>query len=269
MGFYLIDIPPFKHIIRKIEIMIWFPKGKPAEAGELIIRGKQIPQVIVQILKSRGYDTSEKIENFFAPSLTDLPNPFLFPDMEKAVDRIVRARDNKERIFIHGDYDTDGITGIDILYRNLKKLGIEVEYYIPHRIIEGYGVSKAGIDYAVQKGCSLMITVDCGITAVDEISYAQAKNLDVIVCDHHTPKESLPGALALLNPKLAQSSYPFKELAGVGVAFKFLQAIYERLNISQEELYQDLDLVALGTVVDVAPLVDENRCLVKLNIARK
>lgn len=246
----------------------WLIKNTITEATEIEIRGKKIPKIIVQILKNRGYDTPQKIEEFFAPSLTNLPDPFLISDMAKAVERIIAAIKNNERILVHGDYDADGITGVALLVRNLKKLNLEVEYYIPHRLIEGYGVSKSGIDHAVNCRCSLMITVDCGITANEEIDYAKTKGLDVIVCDHHKPPDVLPEALALLNPRLSSSIYPFKELAGVGVAFKFLQAIYEKLNLPHEELYEDLDLVALGSVVDVVPLIGENRCLVKYGIKK-
>uniref|UniRef100_A0A7C6AFD5 Single-stranded-DNA-specific exonuclease RecJ n=1 Tax=candidate division WOR-3 bacterium TaxID=2052148 RepID=A0A7C6AFD5_UNCW3 len=246
----------------------WISKHKGELSADLIIRGKKIPGVIVQILKNRGYKTPEEIVSFFAPSSNDLHNPFLISDMEKAVARIIKAIEKKEKILIHGDYDTDGITGISLLYRNLKKFGLEIEYYIPHRIIEGYGVSRSGIDCAVEKGCPLVITVDCGITAFEEIFYAKSKNIDVIVCDHHNPKTELPDAYALLNPKLPHCNYPFKELAGVGVAFKLLQAIYNKLGIDENELFADLDLVALGSVVDVVPLVGENRYLVKSGLKR-
>ncbi|MEO0129308.1 MAG: single-stranded-DNA-specific exonuclease RecJ [candidate division WOR-3 bacterium] len=239
------------------------------EVGEdLIIRGKKIPAVIVQILKNRGYKTPEEIESFFAPTINNLYDPFLIFDMEKAVARIDAAIKRKENILIHGDYDTDGITGISLLYSHLNKLGLNVEYYIPHRLYEGYGVSKSGIDFAIDRGCSLIITVDCGITAFEELHYAKSKKIDVIVCDHHNPKFELPEAYALLNPKLPQSNYPFKELAGVGVAFKFLQALYKRLGRNEDQLFADLDLVALGSVVDVVPLIDENRYLVKYGLKK-
>lgn len=242
-------------------------KDKSVEAKDITIRGKKIPKIIVQILRNRGYDTPEKIEEFFAPSLRNLPDPFLLSDMEKAVNRIAQAKKRREKVLIHGDYDTDGITGVALLYRNLRDLGIDVEHYIPHRLIEGYGVSRSGIDYAVSKNCQLMITVDCGISAFDEIAYANSKNLDIIVCDHHKPKEVLPPALAVLNPKVS-SAYPFKDLAGVGVAFKFMQGLWRHLRLPEDELYEDLDLVALGSVVDVAPLTDENRCLVKYGLKK-
>ncbi len=246
----------------------WVSKGSGETANDLVIRGKKIPRVIVQILKNRGYSTPEAIEAFFAPTEENLYDPFLITDMRKAVERIVRAIEREEHILIHGDYDTDGITGVALLYRNLRKLGVAVDYYIPNRLIEGYGVSPAGVDYAVEKKCSLIITVDCGITSFNELQYARSKNIDVIVCDHHAPKSELPQATALLNPKIQGCLYPFKELAGVGVCFKFLQAIYQTLKLDREELFADLDLVALGSVVDVVPLIDENRYLVKLGLKK-
>ncbi|MGB9721179.1 MAG: single-stranded-DNA-specific exonuclease RecJ [bacterium] len=246
----------------------WVSKYR-GEAGEdLIIRNKKIPAVIVQILKNRGYTTPQAIEEFFAPSINSLYDPFLIMDMEKAVERIKIAIEKKEKILIHGDYDADGITGVALLYRNFKKFGLNVDYYIPNRILEGYGVSMAGIDYAIEKNYSLIITVDCGITAFEELSYAKSKNIDVIVCDHHNPKIELPEAYALLNPKLPQCDYPFKELSGVGVAFKYLQAIYRVLNIDEKQLFSDLDLVALGSVTDVVPLIDENRYLVIMGLKK-
>jgi len=246
----------------------WISKEKGETGEDLIIRAKKIPAVIVQILKNRGYQSVEKIEAFFAPTADNLYDPFLISDMEKAVKRLAIAIERKERILIHGDYDTDGITGIALLYRNLKKFDLDINYYIPNRMIEGYGVSRTGIDYAIEKGCSLVITVDCGITAFEELLYARSKNIDVIVCDHHTPKPELPVAYALLNPKLPRSNYPFKELAGVGVAFKFLQALFRVQKLNEDKLLSDLDLVALGSVVDVVPLIDENRYLVKLGLKK-
>lgn len=246
----------------------WISKHKGETGEDLIVRDKKIPAIIVQILKNRGYQSKEAIESFFAPTINNLYDPFLIPNMEKAVKRVALAIEKKERILIHGDYDTDGITGIALLYRNLKQLGLQVDYYIPNRMIEGYGVSNAGIDYAAEKGCSLMITVDCGITSFEELQYAQSKNIDVIVCDHHAPKSELPYACALLNPKLPESNYPFKELAGVGVAFKFLQALYRFQKFDENRLFSGLDLVALGSVVDVVPLIEENRYLVKLGLKK-
>jgi len=244
----------------------WLSKNNNSSATEIEIRGKTIPKVIVQILQTRGCQTPQSIEKFFAPSLSDLHDPFLLDDMERAVDRIIQAIHNKEKVLIHGDYDTDGITGAALLINNLRKFGLDVSYYIPHRLEEGYGLSIGGIDQASHNNCTLIITVDCGSSATDEIAHANKKNIDVIVCDHHEAREQLSDAFAFINPKRAKSRYPFKDLAGVGVAFKLIQALYAKMHRSDEEIYQDLDLVALGSVVDIVPLVDENRILVKYGI---
>jgi single-stranded-DNA-specific exonuclease len=232
------------------------------------IRDKKIPKIIVQILKNRGYDTPEKIERYFVPSLSDLHDPFLLSGMEKAVDRIIKAIEIKENVLVHGDYDADGITSSALVIDNLRKLGLNVEYYIPHRIVEGYGLSSKGISYAIEKGCTLLITVDCGITSVQEVLQAKQDNLDIIICDHHKPQPVLPDAYAILNPKLPGEIYPFKELAGVGVAFKLIQGLFIKMKKPVEATYEDLDLVALGSVVDVVPLVDENRVLVKYGLKK-
>jgi single-stranded-DNA-specific exonuclease len=246
----------------------WLAMNSDITASDIEIRGKKIPRAIVQILQTRGYHTMQSIEKYFAPSLSDLHDPFLISDMEKATERIMRAIQNKEKVLIHGDYDTDGITGAALLIGNLQRFGLDVSYYIPNRFEEGYGLSKSGIDDAFVKKCSLIITVDCGSTAVNEVAYARDKSIDVIVCDHHQPKEAMPAALALVNPKMPESRYPFKDLAGVGVAFKLIEALYERIRQPREEIYQDLDLVAIGSVVDIVPMIDENRVLVKYGISR-
>ncbi len=188
--------------------------------------------------------------------------------MEKAVDRIMGALHRKQRILVHGDYDTDGITGTALIVNNLRKLGGDVEYYIPHRLREGYGLSLSGINRAIKQQCQVIITVDCGITAVREIKRAHEQGIDVIVCDHHKPETQLPHACALINAKIPGCAYPFKELAGVGVGFKLLNALYAKLNRPRAELHADLDLVALGTVVDIVPLVDENRTMVKYGMRK-
>lgn len=241
----------------------WIIKNNNCDAREIEVRGKKIPRLIVQLLKNRGFDTPEKIEKFFAPGPEDLHDPFLLPEMDRAVERIDFARRNNEKILLHGDYDTDGISSVALLARNLPKLGLATESFLPNRFTEGYGLSKQGVDCAALHGCSLIVAADCGTTAAHEIAYAAEKNIDTIVCDHHQPGSPLPRACALVNPRLDRSAYPFKDLAGVGVAFKFLQAAFQRLGLPADDLYQDLDLIALGTVVDVAPLCGENRYLVK------
>ncbi len=246
----------------------WILKGQSIDASDMEIRDKKIPKIIVQILKNRGYDTPEKIERYFVPSLSDLHDPFLLGGMEKAVNRIIKAIETKENVLVHGDYDADGITGSALVIDNLRKLGLNVEYYIPHRIVEGYGLSSKGISHAIEKGCTLVITVDCGITSVQEVLQAKQDNLDIIICDHHKPQSVLPDAYAILNPKLPGDKYPFKDLAGVGVAFKLIQGLFIKMKKPVEVIYEDLDLVALGSVVDVVPLIDENRVLVKYGLKK-
>jgi single-stranded-DNA-specific exonuclease len=187
-------------------------------------------------------------------------------DMEKAVTRITTALRVGENILIYGDYDVDGTTGVSILYEALFKLGGKVSFYIPNRMTEGYGLSLEGINYAVSRKIGMILTVDCGITAVKEVDYANSKGIDIIVCDHHEPAEEIPNAYAVLDPKLKDCPYPFKELAGVGVAFKLLQALYLSLGYNLSDLKEFLDLVAIGTAADIVPLLDENRILVKFGL---
>jgi len=227
----------------------------------------EIPPVIARILVNRGIRTKEEARRFFNPEWRDLYDPFLMKGMEKAVDRIVRALDH-ERIFIFGDYDVDGITGVSMLYLFLKEQGAEVTFYIPDRIREGYGLSETGVREAEKRGATLMITVDCGITAVHEVELANQLGIDVIVTDHHEQGKSLPNALAILNPKQEGCPYPFKELAGVGVAFKLVQGLCQRLGLDEACAKQYLDLVALGSSADIVPLLDENRILVKLGLEK-
>lgn len=247
---------------------VWINRSNGVLPDALTIRGKTIPRPLLQVLANRGIVAPDEIERFFAPSLDDLHDPFLMPDMDKAVARVTEARTRGESVLIHGDYDTDGITGIALLQRTLERLGLDVATFVPRRLIEGYGLSRAGLESALERKCRLVITVDCGITADEEIAFAAAHGLDVIVCDHHQPKSMLPRAHSLLNPRLPDCPYPFKDLAGVGVAFKFCQALQRKHERPVREIHDDLDLVALGTVVDVVPLTGENRILVKAGLQR-
>ena len=222
-----------------------------------------INTTIAHILLSRELNSKSKIEKYFRSDLNDLYDPFLIPDMEIAVKRIIRALKKGENIVIYGDYDVDGVTSVSILYDSLFHLGGKVSFFIPNRFKEGYGVSEQGIKNVFNRDASLIITVDCGITAIEEVKYAREKNIDVIICDHHEPGEEIPDAVAVLNPKLKNSSYPFKELAGCGVAFKLLQALTSSLGFDQDYAYKYLDLVAIGTAADIVQLLDENRILVK------
>jgi single-stranded-DNA-specific exonuclease len=220
---------------------------------------------IVKILLNRGLDTPETIQRFLHPELTDLKDPFEMVGMEAGIDRLTVALYENEKILIYGDYDVDGITATSLLYMVLNKLGANADFYLPNRLTEGYGLSKEGIDLAKEQGVSLIVTVDTGITAVEEIKYALSIGIDVVVTDHHEPGGEIPEALAIINPKQYDCDYG-GELSGVGVAFKFAQALYVRLGQDGEELYEHLDLVALGTSADIVPLVDENRVLTKYGI---
>ena len=220
-----------------------------------------LPPVIATILLNRGV---QEVETFIHPSAEQLPDPFLMKGMEPAAQRILQALDRGEHITVYGDYDVDGITSTAILVSFLKEHKAEVNYYIPDRLEEGYGMNRAAIDKIAALGTSLLITVDCGITAVDEVRYAKECGMDVIVTDHHECKEELPEAYCILNPKQPDCPYPFKKLAGVGVVFKLLQALTTQMKFHMKELIEEyIDIVAIGTVADVMPLVGENRAIVK------
>jgi len=222
-----------------------------------------VPTIISKILLNRGIDTFDKAKMFFRGGVDDLYDPFLLEDMEKAVDRIIKAVRQKEKILIYGDYDVDGITSVSVLYLLLKELGADVNFYIPHRVQEGYGITTTGINEAVKKGINLIISVDCGITAVKEAEYARKSNIDIIISDHHKEGPELPKAYAILNPKCKKSNYPFQELAGVGVAYKLGQALVETLKLDRKIMSRYIDLVAIGSTADIVPLIDENRIFVK------
>ena len=227
-----------------------------------------INSTLAQLILDRNINTVEEVNNFIKPSLSNLHDPFLFKDMDKAVNRLLSALREGDNILIYGDYDVDGITSVSLLYEALFELGGKVSFYIPNRISEGYGLSKAGIDAAKNRKTKLLITVDCGVTAVEEVKYANENNIDVIISDHHEATKDIPPALAVINPKLKSSEYPFKELAGVGVAFKLLQALHQKLGYEIDKLEHFLDLVAVGTAADIVPLVDENRILVKFGLEK-
>lgn len=205
--------------------------------------------------------SEDKVSSFLNPDIQKLYDPYLLDDMEKMVDRIILAGTRQERIAIYGDYDVDGITSITLMYSFLKDLGLDVEYYLPDRQEEGYGLNKNAILTLKEKGISLIITVDCGISAVEEVEYANSLGLDVCVTDHHECSNILPNAYSIVNPKRPNSKYPFNSLAGVGVSFKVLTAITQKLNMPKEEYLKYLDIVAVGTIADIVPLVDENRII--------
>lgn len=240
----------------------WILASRPrTEVVDAIRSELRIPDVMAKILINRGIDCVESAREFLYPSIDHLIDPFKMADMEKAVIRIWEAVDSGEKIMIHGDYDVDGVTGTSLLVRSIGHLGVEVSFYIPNRLEEGYGISKEAIDTCTQRGVTLLVSVDCGITAVEETEYARSCNVEVIITDHHQPGE-LPKAIAVVNPKRPDCSYPFKELPGVALAFKLADALYRYRNLDPGPVYENLDLVALGCAADIVPLVDENRILV-------
>lgn len=223
-----------------------------------------VPETIARILLNRGITTFEEARHFFRAENAPLHDPFLMLNMDIAVERILNAIKQREPIMIYGDYDVDGTTSTSMLYLFLRDIhkGL-LTYYIPDRVKEGYGLSMPGITAAHENGVKVLIAVDCGITAINQVELANHFGIDVIICDHHHPGDTLPMALAILNPKQPQCRYPFKELCGVGVAFKLCQAITQRLKLDPETIMQHLDLVAIGSAADIVPLVGENRTLVK------
>ena len=223
-------------------------------------------KLISTILANRNITTEEEIRLFLSPTRKDFHNPFLITDMEKSVERIIKAIENNEKVTIYGDYDVDGITSITVLKSFLKDRGLETSQYIPNRLNEGYGLNNNAIEKIKQQGCDLMITVDCGISAINEINYASSLGIETIITDHHEPGNEIPKAFAVIDNKRKDSKYPFRELAGVGVVFKLIQAIGIKLGLKEEEYLKYLDIVCVGTISDIVPLVDENRVIAKLGL---
>lgn len=226
------------------------------------------PVEITNLLIQRGIDTFEKTKNFFKPSLLHLHDPYLMIDMEKAVQRIIHAIENKENILIYGDYDVDGTTSVAMMYLFLHSIYKNVHFYIPDRYEEGYGISYVGIDYAETHKYSLIISLDCGIKENEKISYAKNKGIDFIVCDHHLPDDCIPNAYAVLDPQRTDCTYPYKYLSGCGVGFKLIQALAKRLNISDYIVLSYLDLVAVSNAADIVPLTGENRLLTAFGLKK-
>jgi len=221
----------------------------------------KIHSAICKILVQRNIETFDQAKDFYRPQLTDLHDPWLMKDMDKAVDRIVTAIENHERILVYGDYDVDGTTSVACMYQFLRKLTFDLDFYIPHRYREGYGVSKAGVDYAKDHSFTLIISLDCGIKSVELIAYAKDLGIDFIVCDHHLPDAELPPAVAILNAKQIDCNYPYKELCGCGVGFKLITAIASRLNLTKQAPLEYIDLVATAIAADIVPMTGENRIL--------
>lgn len=227
-----------------------------------------VNEVLCKILIQRGINEYDKARKYFRPSVEMLHNPFLMKDMDKAVNRLTDAISNEEKVLIYGDYDVDGTTAVSLVYGFLKQFTSNCEYYIPDRYKEGYGVSTQGIDYAHEQGISLIICLDCGVRAVEKVAYAKSLGIDFIICDHHLPGDKIPEAYAILDPKQNDCLYPYKELCGVGVGFKLIQAFCEQQDIPFEQLEEQLDLVAVGTAADIVPITGENRALVYYGMNR-
>lgn len=226
----------------------------------------QLNELLAAILVNRNIIKEDDIRLFLNPTRDDFYDPFLITDMKIAIERIVEAIEKGQKVTIYGDYDVDGITSITVLKSFLKDVGLEASSYIPNRLDEGYGLNKDAIDTIKQSGCDLMITVDCGISAMDEIEYANSLGIETIVTDHHEPGNELPKAYAVIDNKRKDSKYPFRELAGVGVVFKLIQALGIRMGLKEESYLKYLDIVCIGTISDIVPLVDENRVIAKLGM---
>lgn len=222
-----------------------------------------IPNEIARLLVNRDITSYEKAKKFFRPESESLHDPFLMKDMDKASVRLSEAIRNHEKVVIYGDYDVDGTTATSIMYLFLKGFGLDVEYYIPHRFKEGYGINPDGIRFAIEKGASLIVSVDCGITAVEEALYAREQGIDLIICDHHTVGDQIPDAVAVLDPKRPDCSYPFDGLSGAGVGFKLIQGTVHKLGLAPAVSNQYLDLVAISIASDIVPITDENRILMR------
>ena len=242
--------------------MRWTLKPKPnLETIQFLQHALQVEEPIAAILAQRGIETYEQAKDFFRPSLSHLHNPFLMKDMQKAVERIEKAIENNENILVYGDYDVDGTTAVSLMSSYLKSEYPNVATYIPDRYGEGYGISFQGIDFAEDNNFSLIIALDCGIKAIDKIAYAEEKNIDFIICDHHRPGEIVPNAVAVLDPKQTDCNYPYKELCGCGVGFKLIQALASKKGKTIEDLVEYLDLVATAIGADIVPITGENRIL--------
>jgi len=237
------------------------PTHEQTEAAKELSKELGISPILCKLLLERGIGSATEAKRFFRPQLHELHDPFLMNDMDIAVDRLNAAMGKKERILVYGDYDVDGTTAVALVYKFLQQFYSNIDYYIPDRYNEGYGVSTKGVDYAYETGVKLIIVLDCGIKAVEEITYAKEKGIDFIICDHHVPDEVLPPAVAILNAKREDSTYPYPHLSGCGVGFKFMQAFAQNNGIEFSQLTPLLDLVAVSIASDIVPIMGENRVL--------
>ena len=239
----------------------WSIQADDKQRTNSLYQALKIHPVLCKILSQRGIDNFENAKDFFRPGLNTLHDPWLMKDMDKAVARIISAINSNEKILVFGDYDVDGTTAVACMYQFLKTFHENVDYYIPNRYKEGYGVSKMGIDFAKQNDFDLIVSLDCGIKSVELINYARSLGIDFIVCDHHMPDSELPPANAILNPKQRNCNYPYKELCGCGVGFKLITALAEAMNLPTEQVHRFLDLVAVAIAADIVPITGENRVL--------
>ena len=237
------------------------PIQEQIEAAKALAREAGISPILGKLLLKRGITSAAEAKRFFRPQLNELHDPFLMKDMSAAVERLNQAMGKKERILVYGDYDVDGVTSVALVYKFILQFYSNIDYYIPDRYEEGYGVSKRGIDYAYETGVKLIIVLDCGIKAVEAIGYAKEKGIDFIICDHHVPDEVLPPAVAILNAKRKDATYPYEHLSGCGVGFKFMQAFASNNGIEFQCLAPLLDLVAVAIASDIVPIMGENRVL--------
>ena len=237
------------------------PSQEQTEAAKALSKETGISPILCNLLLERGITSAAEAKRFFRPQLNELHDPFMMKDMDIAVNRLNEAMGRKERIMVYGDYDVDGTTAVALVYKFLQQFYSNIDYYIPDRYEEGYGVSEKGVDYAYETGVKLIIVLDCGIKAVDEIAYAKEKGIDFIICDHHVPDEVLPPAVAILNAKRPDATYPYEHLSGCGVGFKFMQAFAQNNGIDFHNLTPLLDLVAVSIASDIVPIMGENRVL--------
>ena len=237
-----------------------------SEKVQELIEQYQLNPLLATILVNRHIENKDEMDKFMYPTRNDFHDPYLMPDMEKAANRIIKAIKEKQPIMIYGDYDADGITSITVLKKFLLERGIPVDTYIPNRLDEGYGLNKKAIESIYNNGYRLIITVDCGISGMEEIEYGNSLGIETIITDHHEPAEILPNAYAVIDAKRKDNKYPFNQLAGVGVVFKLIQALSQKLGLEEKEYLKYLDLVCIGTISDIVPLVDENRVIAKLGL---
>ena len=245
-----------------LKTKIWKQKSAPDQAlVDVLTQELNAPEIIAKMLVQRGIDSSDKVKKFFNPRIGDMHDPFLMRDMDKAIERIQTAQQQKEGVLIFGDYDVDGTTSVALAYSFFKDKFDKIDYYIPDRYKEGYGISNDGIDYAKANGLSLIIALDCGIRSIDKIDYATSLGIDFIICDHHLPGAEIPKAVAVLDPKRSDCEYPFKELAGCGIGLKLAQAYSQVNDLDEREYLQYLDYATLSIASDIVPIVDENRII--------